>query len=221
MIRLLPRLFVALAAIQFAVSAGTNGFTAPVFRGQAGATYAGWENFTVATNNGTGNVPDLPNPTAADARLVQLDPNAIVTGSGNIYNMPAVSVFEIRYRAAAPIETLVFQARSVGTEIDYASFGLEFDLGSGPIRLTATRTELLRSPVPGLGDAVSSLWSWDLTTVSPAIQDITIKFNAAGSSLSFDSATLDVQSVPEPGAASLLAAGLGALALRRWTFRRR
>jgi hypothetical protein len=214
-------LLLAAAACAPLARAATNGFTVPVFRGQAGTAFAGWENFTVATNNGTGNVPDLPNSTAAGARLVQLDPNAIVTGSGNIYNMPAVSVFEIRYSAAAPIETLVFQARSVGTEIDYASFGLEFDLGSGPIRLTAVRTELLRTPVPGLGDAVSSLWSWDLGSVSPAIQDLTIKFNAAGSSLSFDSATLDVQSVPEPGAVALLAAGLGVLRLRRWTARRR
>lgn len=214
-------LILAAAALAPLARAATNGFTVPVFRGQAGATFAGWENFTVATNNGTGNAPDLPDSTAAGARLIQFEPNAIVTGSGNIYNMPAVSVFEIRYTAAAHIETLVFQARSVGTEIDYASFGLEFDLGSGPVRLTAARTELQRSPVPGLGDAVSSLWSWDLASVSPAIQDITIKFNAAGSSLSFDSATLDVQSVPEPGAAALLAAGLGALALRRWTSRRR
>lgn len=203
----------ALAVAQLAPAA-TNGFVVPDFRGQVDTAYAGWEIFTVATDNGVGNAPDLPGSTAAGARLIQLDPNAIVTGGGNIYNMPAISVFEVRYTAAAPLQTVVFQARTVGTEIDYPNLRLAYDLGAGEQTLTTSRTETDRV-FAGLGDAVSSLWTWDLGT-TPGITAFTIKFEAAGSSLSFDSATLDVQSVPEPGPALLLGTGLLALGLRRW-----
>jgi hypothetical protein len=133
--------------------------------------------------------------------------------------MPSNSVFELRHAAAEPLETVVLQTRTIGSEIDYANLRLTYDLGAGEQALAAARTELLRTP-GGLGDSVSSLWTWDLT-VTPGITQFTIQFAAAASSLSFDSATLDVKSVPEPGAAALLTAGLGALALRGWTRRLR
>ncbi|MFN0066722.1 MAG: PEP-CTERM sorting domain-containing protein [Limisphaerales bacterium] len=212
-------LILLLATLAPLARGGTNGFTVPAFRGQPGTTFAGWELFTVPTNNGTGNAPDLPASTAAGARLIQFEPNAVITGGGNIYNMPSASVFELRYTAAAPVETLVFHARTVGFELDYPNVRLTYDLGGGEQTLTTSRTELLRTP-GGLGDSVSSLWTWDLTA-HPGVTEVTLKFAAAAPSLSFDSATLDVQSVPEPGAVTLLAAGLAALGLRRWTFRRR
>lgn len=207
---LLPALAVAASA-----QAATTGFITPDFRGQPDTAYAGWEIFSVATDNGVGNAPDLPGSTATGARLIQLDPNAIVTGGGNIYNMPAISVFEVRYTAAAPLQTVVFQARTVGTEIDYPNLRLAYDLGAGEQTLTAARTETDRV-FAGLGDAVSSLWTWDLTA-TPGITAFTIQFAASGSSLSLDSAALDVRSVPEPGPALLLGAGMLALGLRRWT----
>ncbi|HMO67013.1 MAG TPA: PEP-CTERM sorting domain-containing protein [Verrucomicrobiota bacterium] len=214
--RRLLLLLTALACAPFA-RAATNGFVVPAFRGQPDTAFAGWEIFTVATNNGVGNLPDLPGSSAAGARLLQLDPNAVVTGGGNIYDMPAISVFEVRYAAAAPLQTVVFQARTVGFEIDYDHVRLTYDLGGGEQALFTPRTETDRV-FAGLGDAVSSLWTWDLTG-TPGVTDITIKFAASASSLSLDSATIDVQGVPEPGPALLLGAGLLALGLRRWTGR--
>ena len=189
--------------------AGTNGFVVPIFRGQPGTAVAGWERFTVATDNGTGNSPDLPGSNAA-AKLLQRDANAFVTSTGNIYNMAGKSSFEVSYSSLAPIGLVVFQTRSFGTELDYGSMRLTF----GAAELTANRTELDRVLVgepgtPGSGAFVASKWEWDLTGQNAAGFKLT--FGAAADSLSFDSATLDVTTVPEPGTLALLAVGLGAL----------
>lgn len=194
--------------------AGTNGFVVPFFRGQAGSQVAGWDKFTVATDNGVGNSPDLPGSNAT-ARLIQHDPNAFVTSTGNIYNMAAKSSFDVNVSSLAPVGLVVFQARSFGTELDYSSVKLTF----GTTSLTASRSELDRQLVgdpgtPGSGAFVSSKWEWDLS--GQDISDFKISFGAAAESLSFDSATLDLAVVPEPAPLALLGAGLaGLLFVRR------
>ncbi len=186
--------------------AGTNGFVVPFFRGQPGSQVAGWEKFTVANDNGVGNSPDLAGSNAS-AKLLQHDPNAFITSTGNIYNMAAPSSFDVRASSLAPVGLVVFQARSFGTELDYSTMKLTF----GATSLTATRTELDRVLVgepgtPGSGAFVSSKWQWDLS--GQDVSAFTITFGAAADSLSFDSATLDLAVVPEPAPFALLGAGM-------------
>jgi hypothetical protein len=189
--------------------AGTNGFVVPFFRGQPGSAVAGWERFTVATDNGVGNSPDLPGSNAS-ARLIQHDPNAFVTSTGNIYNMAGKSSFDVNLSSLAPVGLVVFQARTFGNELDYGSVKLTF----GSTELTASRSELDRQQVgdpgtPGSGAFVSSKWEWNLA--GQDVSDFKITFGAAADSVSFDSATLDVSVVPEPAPVALLVAGLSGL----------
>ncbi|MBI3415158.1 MAG: PEP-CTERM sorting domain-containing protein [Verrucomicrobia bacterium] len=220
----LNKFFILLVLFAFARSfaqAGTNGFVVPNFRGQSGALFAGWERFTVATDNGVGNAPDLPGSTAP-ASLLQFNTNAFITGTGNIYNLADKSLFEIRDTSPVLFDKIVLQVRTAGTELDYSSIKLTLNSQVLP---TPTRTELDRVTfgvpnTPGSGVFVSSLWQWDVAGLAAGPSSFLISFGAADPSLSFDSATLDtIQAVPEPGTMALLGVGAVALALSR--FRRK
>lgn len=199
------------------LSAGTNGFVVPSFRGTPNAQFAGWESFTVATDNGVGNSPDLPGSGAIGA-LIQREPHAVVLGSGNIYNQDFKSEFEVRYSASENPSLVVLQVRTAGNELAYDSVKLTYAGGSE----SATRTELDRVSfggppgAPGSGAFVSSKWEWDVTGKNAG--NFSILFNAADVSVSLDSLTLDVQSVPEPSGWALVLGGIGVLG---WTARRR
>lgn len=173
------------AWMSFASFAGTNGFTVPTIRGTAGSLFAGWETFTWGKE--TNNRPDIVGSTR-DARLLQTHTNGFVTGSGNIYNISDPSAFKVSFASRFAIEQVVFQARTLGAELAYDSLKIHFDEAGERKSLAATRVELDRGTAQGVN--VSSKWEWDLTG-----RDVTvfnIEFAAAGPSLSFDSATLDV-----------------------------
>ena len=197
---------VAVAAMWATATAGTNGFYVPSFRGQPGSTSSLWETFTVPVG-APGNRPNFGNDLSPV--LTQLTPGALITGTGNIYNMAETSAFTISYASGSnPLGLVVLQTRTFGTELDYNSVRLNYDGGF----LTATRTETDRVQVgqpgtPGSGVYVSSAWQWDLSGRN--VSQYSISFNAVEHSLSFDSAMMDVQVVPEPGTLALLAIGAG------------
>ena len=214
------KLLIALALLTLTstfTQAGTNGFVVPTIRGQSGAVFAGWEQFTVATDNGVGNAPDIFG-SAGTATLIQFNPNALITGTGNIYNQNEKSLFEIRDTTAIPFDKLVLQVRTAGTELDYSSVTLMINAQVLP---TPTRTELDRLAfgvpnTPGSGSFVSSSWEWDLAGLGAGPGNYRVSFGAAEASLSFDSATLDtIQAVPEPGTIALFGVGVVALAVAR------
>lgn len=215
--------------------ASTAGFISPSFRGTAGSEFALWDNpnnFTVAystslaaagnTVNGDGPADPLGNG-SSDAVLRQLDPGAFLTGgggAGNIYSFGTALQFNLADANTAPVETVVFQTRTTGTELDYATVALSYDLGGGPQALTATRVETDRTNTGSFGVAVSSLWTFNLS--GRGVTDYALTFSAAGSSTSFDSAALDVHfaAVPEPaGYAALGGAALVVFAAFRRTRR--
>lgn len=198
----------------FTVVASTTGFVTPDFRGTAGATFDGWEKFTVASG-APGNLGDLAGSSGI-GNFTQTDPAAFITGTGNIYNQTGVSAYQVTYTTANPVDHVVFQARTAGTELDYSSIRLTFAGGS----LTATRTETDRLSfggppgTPGSGFAVSSLWDFNLTGLNAS--SFQINFKAADVSVSFDSAMLDVKAAPEPGLMALGTLGLGLAAFLNW-----
>lgn len=194
-------------------AAGTNGFVVPTFRGDPGSSFVGWESFTVGVG-GAGNAGDMAG-SASSARLFQSSPNALVLGSGNIYDGTEASQFEIRYSGIEPVGQVVLQVRSLGTELKYDDVRLVAWTQS----LGSSRTELDRvsfgppPPSPGSGVGVSSLWQWDIAALNA--NSFAIAFGANEVNLSLDSATLDVRAVPEPGVAVLGVLGAVLLGWRR------
>lgn len=165
--------------------AATNGFVVPSFRGSANSESGYWEIFT-DPYGAPGNLPDQPGATT-DAVLTQSNTNAFLTGSGNIYNL-STSAFTLADATPFALGTVVLQARTVGSELDYNSVSLVYSNDGGAQTLAPLfRYELNRTA--GQGFSVSSLWQWDLTGLG--VSNYSIAFNAAGPSLSFDSMTLD------------------------------
>jgi len=208
------------AALIPTVSAGTNGFYVPYFRGVPGTEVAGWERFTSGYN--VANQPDMAGSnTGTRATLTQLDPVGAVLGSGNIYvGVGGAGNFNLRYVSLAPIAQISFQIRTLGTEIDYNGLRLNYLSQENPVSLGGTPTTLAISPSQGFpGNNISLGYTWNIT--DPGVNDFTLTFKATGEHLSLDSITLDVMptTVPEPTTWAL--AGLGLVAVAATTARNR
>ena len=189
--------------------AATTGFVTPDYRGTTGSTYGGWEVMKVPGNTPPGNSPDLPG-NLAGASLLQLDPGAVITGTGNIYNHAGISSFEITHSPGQAVGWVTLQVRTSGSELDYSSMRLTYELGGQTLSVAPLgRVELDRSA--GMGVNVSSRWDWNLNGSAPT--SYRIQFGAKEPLMSFDSAVLDTGAVgtvvPEPTAWGLL--GLGGI----------
>lgn len=205
-------------------------FTTPASwsRGVDGTTYQEWDAFTTFT----GATPDVAsvndNGTAA---LTENTGGGFVTGGGNIYSFSTatdftVTVPEADVTAPAPDHdvTAIVQIRTLGTELDYSSVLLN--------GLAAVDTaELDRQGLGGFGGAQVDTWFLfnipyaDFGDGVPGVEDLTLTFNASGSSLSLDRLSVDTairpfgfyaeaNPVPEPASLGLIALG-GMLALGR------
>ncbi len=197
------------------VQAGTNGFVVPLFRGTPHTQAGYWESFSIPVG-APGNPPDRPGATTA-ATLTQSETNAILTGSGNLYNPSGASVFTLADSAPFVLGTVIVQTRTLGSELDYASAMLSCTNQSGAVALAPTAAaELDRGSQPGLGATVSHLWQWDLTGLGVTAYAVT--FRASGESLSFDSLTLDVADRFQPLFTAPFALRHAAPSLERWMY---
>lgn len=188
--------------------ADTSTFAVPDYRGLPGTTSGGWERLTIGVGQ-PGNTPDLPG-SITGATLVQTVPGAIATGGGNIYQGAGAAAYEVSYNPGEAVGLVTFQMRTLGTELDYGSVRLSYDLGSGIQYLApSARIELERNPSQGFpGFNVTSRWDWNLEGTGAT--SYRIEMTATGPHQSLDSAMLDnakVGVVPEPSTWALLGAG--------------
>ena len=162
-----------------------------------------------------GNLAARPGATTG-ALLTQFDSLGFITGSGNLYNLDGISSFSLTDSTTFTLGTVVLQARTLGSELDYNSVLLTYNDGTGTQSLSPLfHTELDRGTI--LGASVSSLWQWDLSGRN--VDSYSITFSAAAPSLSFDSMTLDTfdqfTQVPEPSTYAIAGLGFALLMLRR------
>lgn len=225
----LPFLMLSLAGMQSPKAAIFTDFTTPSFRGEIGSESAQWDVFTTAVGapGNAANSVASGGVSLSGAIITQTTPGAFLTGGGNIYSFATASTFVLTDTVDYPtgLGLVVFQANSLGTPLDYSSVTLTYEVGGVPTSLTTPRVEVYRASLGGFGgDDIVSSWEWDLSGL--AIKNYSIHFNASGSSLSFDKATLDTQaylaqpSVPEPEQYGAIA-GTGVIAFSVWRRYRR
>ncbi len=195
-LRRILRLALALSAGVAGLRAQSDRFAAPSFRGQEGAFYAGWDDFTSAT---APNIPDRPG-SADGFAFTQLDPSAFITSSGNLYSFSAALSHRIDLpELAATPATVVLQTRSLGAAIVPESMRLEY-FGDGVwIAPSAPVNELVFSEVIGTGFGAAldetRRWTWKLGAIGA--RRWRIAFQASGTSQSFQAAALDL-AAPAP-----------------------
>jgi len=164
------------------------GFEPPIWADGLDAQSSEWLDFTVATGD-PGNTPDVAGSTG-DALLTQLTPGALITGGKNIYNPAAANTFEIAESVTTPLQIVVLQLWTAGTELDYDSLTLSYNETN---TLSAVREELFRES-GGQGDTVISRWTWDVRGRN--LQSFLVHFTAAGPHNSLVAARLDAQLEP-------------------------
>ncbi|MBL8898410.1 MAG: hypothetical protein JNM84_12310 [Planctomycetes bacterium] len=170
-------------------SLGLRTAIVPSFRGAPGSEFAGWLNTCQAT---APNLPDEAASTTNDATLLQLDPNAVVTISCNLYNFRAISRFRIEDRAPGLLQEVVLQVQAVGTPIDPLSYRLVYlDAQNQRRALPPTTSGPLAAPE-------ETIVTWDLAPLGESVQSYALEFDALGTSCSLSHVQLDTRSAPRP-----------------------
>jgi len=234
------------AAAVVAVVMGASGlasgaFISDPFSGHAGdEAGAAWDDFTptgMAVDAGDAFGPDLgttPTGNEGDFSLVLVSGMAATTSTANIYSGAGAMEFSVASgytgnfsTTTNPIQTVVFQVRTQGTELDYSSISLTYN---GSISLAPSfSSELSRTTIVSPGGATSVVdyaVQFDLSGVSLSSLDFAVGFATAGPHSSLDAVQLDFSSaaltasvVPEPAAWMLV--GLGGAGLLLFGSRRR
>lgn len=191
------RLLLALFAASPTAHAQSERFTAPDFRDQPGALYAGWDDFASATS---ANHPDRPGSASTGFAFTQLDPAAFLTSSGNLYSFSSALSHRIDATALpATPATVILQTRTLATAISAPTVRLDTFDGTTWTTAAAPQNDLVFSETIGTGFGAAldetRRWTWTLGSVSAV--SLRITFQADGTSQSFQAAALDI-SPPAP-----------------------
>jgi hypothetical protein len=179
----------------------------PSWRGEANATYSGWDNFTSAYAGP--NAPDQPG--SSPASLFNFGPGAIITGGGNIYGSSGpLSIFitgGVLNAPNVPLE-VVLNVGTAGTFLDDASVTFNAIVSGGTTSFAPTSSELrYDQPVPGFGATQTRTYRWDLSALPVSALGYQLTFRSAEQFMSLTGVAVDIRFVPAPAAGLLLLAG--------------
>ena len=195
---------VAVTAITGMATADLANPDVPTWRGDTDAAYAGWDSFTNA--NGGPNAPEE----GSGFNVYNFGTGAIIAGSGNIYGAGGALDIHVYSTGELAASQAVLNISFLGNPIDTSNVRAFF-LGEyiDPI-LSELRAE------SGGGGFVSQTWSftYDFSNVGEVSSSVAFFFGSGDlANSSLDAVSVDVLSVPAPGALALL--GLAGIASRR------
>lgn len=179
-------LWIAIAALALHTKTNAAEFAVPDWSDNPNARFSQWLNFTSARGE-PGNSPDVEGSNAGGL-LTQSVPGALVTGSGNIYNPAAPSVFFLIHESDSPYQTVVLQTKIIG-DIDTENVALEYEKDGQTESIMTPAVELARES-GGFGDTIIYQWTWNLSGLG--LTQISLRFGAAGAHASLVSVRLDI-----------------------------
>lgn len=182
-------------------------------RGDAGTSYAEWDNFVDATYAGTRTAaPDAGSSGVSNAHI-GWNNGTFMAGSGNLYSFSVGEVFQVSLAGTSATGAMraVLQVETWGNTIDSMLLN-----GLAPTFTQTTFSGLVMTDAVGEVDLKQTLYYWDLTAM-PAnyVFDFTAPVHTTVAQIAVDIAAAPV---PEPETYAMLAAGLG---LVGWQVRRR
>jgi hypothetical protein len=182
------------ASVVPAASAGIGDFVSqvePAYRGAPAARYDGYDVFTQAAF--LPNFADLPG-SCAGTDLVQLDPAAILTSSGNIYSFATVTAYVVTLPADDVLLEVSVQTRSLANVLDSGSFLLVGSDGFGHPQALSPSAVIALSGDPGEFQCV-----WDAAALAGLdLSAAHLEFAASGASCSTDVVLVDYRTARPP-----------------------
>lgn len=195
---------VAFTAITGMATADLTNPDVPTWRGDADATYASWDSFTNA--NGGPNAPEV----GSGFNVYNFGAGAIIAGSGNIYG------------AGGPLDIHIYSTGNIAASqaiLSFSFLGNPMDTSNVRAFFEGSYVDPIQSELRALedfGGFVKETWSftYDISNASGAASSLAFFFNSGDlANSSLDAVSVDVLSVPAPGALALL--GLAGIASRR------
>ncbi|MFB0986704.1 MAG: hypothetical protein QMB94_10425 [Phycisphaerales bacterium] len=176
----------------------------PTWRGDADATYAGWDSFTNA--NGGPNAPEQ----GSGFSVYNFGTGAVIASSGNIYGAGGGLDIHVYSNGDFAPSQAVLSFSFLGNPMDTTNVRAFFE----GAYVDPIQSEL--RALEDFGGFVKETWSFtfDFSTASGAESGLAFFFGSGDLvNTSLDAVSVDVLSVPAPGALALL--GLAGIASRR------
>lgn len=180
----------------------------PEWRGSANTEFFGWESFTQ-----TFAAPNFPDsPFSMDAQLFNFASGAMISSGGNLYGPNGLNIHI--YGFGVPAE-IVLNFTTIGSIVDSDAFqaflGDESQQGE---YFAPTSSALQYSENLGeMGYIQTWAVTYDFSSFQGDADNWALFFGTESPHFSLDAVTVDVRSVPAPGALALL--GLAGVARRR------
>lgn len=212
-------MLLSLLACASTAMAGFVNEAVPTWRGDAGAVYYNWEDFTAADGYVDG--PNFPTNEAfpsGNAMLFNFGEGAIISGDNNLYGFGGPLNIHTYAYTDADTDQVVINLSLAGSEMLYDAVGLfwvgaDGDEGYMP-GASYSMNYYEEADFGGFtGAYVNVSYAFDLSSAGADIREIGIMFSGSAAHMSLDAVSLDILTVPAPGGLAVLA--LAALGRRR------